>query len=112
MADSLPPIDSAMIPASVRAAGPDAQKLYGVALSFEQMLTQQIAQALTPAQQDANDDTGGGSGGDASTSMVQQLLPTALAQGVTQAGGLGLADQLYQALGGTTAAENAAKAGG
>jgi Rod binding domain-containing protein len=116
MADALPPIDSAQIPAAVRAQGPAAQKLYGVALSFEQMLTQEIAQALLPAQQDGGEgssDAGdsGDPGGDASTSMVQQLLPTALAQGMTQAGGLGLADQLFQSLGGTTAPATAAKAG-
>jgi len=35
MTDSLPSVDSALLPASVRNAGPEAQKLYGVALSFE-----------------------------------------------------------------------------
>jgi Rod binding domain-containing protein len=39
------------------------------------------------------------------------MLPTALAQGMTQAGGLGLAGQLYESLGGTSAAKSPAKAG-
>ena len=43
--------------------------------------------------------------------MLQQMLPNALAQGMTQAGGLGLADQLYEALGGSTAAASTPKAG-
>ncbi len=110
MADSLPPVDSALIPASVRSAGPEAQKLYTVALSFEQLLTQQVTQALTATMHEPGDDTDG-SGGDASTGMAEQMLPGALAQGITQAGGLGLAGQLYEALGGGAAAQSAAKAG-
>jgi Rod binding domain-containing protein len=109
MAAALPSIDSSVIPASVRAAGPDAQKLYTVALSFEQLLTQKVAESLSSTLHDQSGDDG--SGGDASTSMVEQLLPTALAQGMTQAGGLGLAGQLYESLGGTAAAKSTAKAG-
>ena len=109
MADALPPIDSALIPASVRNAGPQAQKLYTAALSFEQQLTKQLAQSLTSTLQDpsagtdGSDGSDGSSGADSSTTMLQQMLPDALAQGMTQAGGLGLAQQLYEALGGTTA---------
>ena len=106
MTDSLPSVDSALLPASVRNAGPEAQKLYGVALSFEQLLTQQVAKALTATLHAPGDDDSSGdssSGSSASTSMAEQMLPTALAQGMTQAGGLGLADQLYQSMGGATA---------
>jgi Rod binding domain-containing protein len=111
MAGALPSIDPALMPADVRKAGPEAQKLYSVALSFEQLLTQQVAQALASTLHDpGDDDTGSGSGGDASTRMVEQMLPTALAQGMTQAGGLGLAGQLYESLGGMDAAKRAAKA--
>jgi Rod binding domain-containing protein len=101
MTDSLPSIDSALLPASVRNAGPEAQKLYGVALSFEQLLTQQVAKSLTATLHAPGDDDS--SAGGASTSMAEQMLPTALAQGMTQAGGLGLADQLYTSMGGATA---------
>jgi Rod binding domain-containing protein len=120
MADALPPIDSALIPASVRNAGPQAQKLYTAALSFEQQLTQQLAQSLTSTLQDpsastdgtdGSDGSGDSSGADSSTSMLQQMLPDALAQGMTQAGGLGLAQQLYEALGGTTDSTSTKKAG-
>ncbi len=103
MTDSLPSVDSSLLPASVRNAGPEAQKLYNVALSFEQLLTQQLSQALTATLHTSGDDDEDGSGGDASTSMAEQMLPTALAQGMTQAGGLGLADQLYTSMGGATA---------
>jgi Rod binding domain-containing protein len=102
MTDSLPSVDSALLPASVRNAGPEAQKLYGVALSFEQLLTQQVAKSLTASLHAPGDDDDS-SGSSASTSMAEQMLPTALAQGMTQAGGLGLADQLYRSMGGATA---------
>jgi Rod binding domain-containing protein len=114
MADALPPIDSALLPASVRNAGPQAQKLYTAALSFEQQLTQKLAESLASTLNDPADDAGdgdGGSGTSSSTSMVQQMLPSALAQGMTQAGGLGLASQLYEALGGSEAAAGTPKAG-
>jgi Rod binding domain-containing protein len=116
MADALPPIDSALLPASVRNAGPQAQKLYSTALSFEQQLTQKLAESLTATLQDPSADTDDsddpdGSSTSSSTSMVQQMLPDALAQGMTQAGGLGLANQLYEALGGSDAAAGSAKAG-
>jgi Rod binding domain-containing protein len=115
MADALPPIDSALLPASVRNAGPQAQKLYTAALSFEQQLTQKLAESLASTLNDPADDAGDGdgdsSGSSSSTSMVQQMLPSALAQGMTQAGGLGLASQLYEALGGSEAAAGTPKAG-
>jgi Rod binding domain-containing protein len=111
MAGALPPIDSALLPASVRNAGPQAQKLYSAALSFEQQLTQKLAESLASTLQDpSGGDDGEGSGGSSSTAMVQEMLPDALAQGMTEAGGLGLANQLYEALGGREAARSA-KAG-
>ena len=94
MTSPLPPVDSALLPADVRKAGPKAEKLYETALSFESMLTQQLAQQLTDAVQSDSDDDGG----DGTTQIYGQMLPNAFAQGVTNAGGLGLADQLYKAL--------------
>jgi Rod binding domain-containing protein len=93
MTSSLPPIDAALVPAEVRQAGPQAQKLYESALSFESVLTQQLAQSLTSTIQSDSED-----GGDSTTQIYGQMLPDAFAQGVTSAGGLGLADQLYKAL--------------
>jgi Rod binding domain-containing protein len=91
MADSLTPIDAALMPAEVRKAGPEAEKLYGAALSFESVLTRQLAEAMTSSLKD--EDTG-----DGTTAIYDQMLPDAFAQGVTAAGGLGLAQQLYEAL--------------
>ena len=93
MTSSLPPVDAALVPAEVRKAGPKAEKLYESALSFESLLTQQLAQSLTSSLQDDSED-----GGDGTTQIYGQMLPDAFAQGVTSAGGLGLAGQLYEAL--------------
>ena len=92
MADSISPIDAAQFPADVRQGGAKAEQLYATALQFENVLTEQLAQAIVPAQDDSSDDS------DGSTSLYQQMLPQAFSQGVTGAGGLGLADDLYQAL--------------
>jgi len=106
----LPPIDSALLPADVRKAGPKAEQTYESALSFESVLTEQLTQSLTStltgsaagsdgSDDDGSDDTDAGST-DAATELTAQMLPDALSQSITAAGGLGLANQLYQALGG------------
>jgi Rod binding domain-containing protein len=92
----LPPIDTSLIPADVRNAGPQAVKLYGVALQFEGLLTSQITQQMFDATQSTDDGSDGG--------PYQSMLPGALSDSITGAGGLGLADQLYRSFGGTYAA--------
>jgi Rod binding domain-containing protein len=107
---ALPPIDQALVPAAVRKAGPAAVKTYDTALSFEGVLDQQLAQSLTDTLQgsDASDDSSSDDGSDDSsstdpaTSLTMQMLPQALSQGLISSGGIGLANQLYQALGGPT----------
>jgi Rod binding domain-containing protein len=96
MTTPLPPIDSSLVPADVRKDGAQGVQAYQAALSFESLLTQQLAQQLTAAVSDSSDDSD--SSGDGTTQIMQQMLPDAFAQGVANAGGLGLADQLYKAL--------------
>jgi Rod binding domain-containing protein len=109
MTGGLPPVDAALLPAEVRKAGPQAEKLYETALSFESVLSQQLAQALTSTLQtqddsdDSSDDSS--SSGDASTTLLTQMLPDSLSQSLTAAGGLGMAQQLYGALQGDGAVE-------
>jgi Rod binding domain-containing protein len=93
MADSILPIDASQIPADVRKDGAKGEQLYATALQFESVLTEQLAQAIVP-QQDGDSSTGE----DGSSSLYAQMLPQAFSQGVTGAGGLGLARQLYEAL--------------
>ena len=105
----LPPIDTSTIPADVRNAGPQAVKLYGVALQFEGLLTSQITQQTFDATQstgDGGDGTDGSGGG-----PYDSMLPGALSDAITGAGGLGLADELYRSFGGTYAAAPPATTG-
>jgi Rod binding domain-containing protein len=106
MSSALPPIDQALIPADVRAEGSKAVQLYDTALSFEGVLDQQLTQSLTDTLDPSSSDSDGsddGSSPDAATSLMMQMLPQQLSQALVSNGGLGLASQLYQALGGTTA---------
>jgi Rod binding domain-containing protein len=93
---SLPPIDQSLLPADVRSGGEKAQQLYGVALGFESLLVDQLTTQL--AQTSGLDGSGEGSGDGTDPSPYASLLPGAMAQAVTEGGGLGLARQLYESL--------------
>jgi Rod binding domain-containing protein len=120
-----------VLPPDVRKAGAKGEQLYQAALGFEQMLTQQLTDQLAQTMQG----TDGTDGSDASSSdnpddpssqsifptdsssssMVGQMLPQALSDGITQAGGLGIAHQLYLLLAqqtGLTGATGSAGASG
>jgi Rod binding domain-containing protein len=109
VSSALPPIDQSLIPEGVRAGGTKSVQLYESALSFEGMLTQQLTQSLTdtlqPSSDDSSDDSSGdddpGASSDAGTSLTLSMLPQALSSALEGSGGLGLAPQLYAALGGT-----------
>jgi Rod binding domain-containing protein len=120
-----------VLPPDVRKAGAKGAQLYQAALGFEQMLTQQLTDQLAQTMQ-GTDGTDGSSGSSSdnpedpssqsifptdssSSSMVGQMLPQALSDGITQAGGLGIAHQLYLLLAqqtGLTSATGAAAAPG
>jgi len=104
-----PPIDTTQMPAAVQKAGPKAQQLYATALQFEQLLVTELAQQLqsTDGSTDGSSDS---SSSDGTTALYQQMLPGALAQGITDAGGIGLAGELYQSLAGTLGAQAPAPA--
>jgi Rod binding domain-containing protein len=105
MSAGLPPIDLSAVPAGVRAQGAGAVERYQAALSFEGVLDEQLTQALAQSLQDAasagDDSDDGSDSSDPSMSMTIQMLPQTLAQSLVANGGLGLAPQLYEALGGT-----------
>jgi hypothetical protein len=99
-----------VLPPDVRAAGAKGEQLYKAALGFEQLLTQELTDQLAQTMQgtDASGSSDGSSddgSDDPSTSsifsmggtspVVSQMLPQALSDGITQAGGLGIAHQLY-----------------
>jgi Rod binding domain-containing protein len=101
----------AVLPPDVRKAGAKGEQLYQAALGFEQMLTQQLTDQLAQTMQGTDGTAGSGDSSSnnpddpssqsifptdsSSSSMVGQMLPQALSDGITQAGGLGIAHQLY-----------------
>jgi Rod binding domain-containing protein len=93
MSGVLPPIDQSLLPADVRQAPKPVQQQYQAALSFEQTLIGEMTKQLS--------DTAGSSMQD---SPYAQLLPDALTQSLTQAGGLGLARELVDIPAATAAA--------
>jgi hypothetical protein len=112
----------AVLPPDVRAAGAKGEQLYKAALGFEQLLTQELTDQLAQTMQgtDATDGSSDGSDGsdDPATAsifstggtspVVSQMLPQALSDGITQAGGLGIAHQLYLMLARSTGLDTTA----
>jgi Rod binding domain-containing protein len=104
----LPPIDQAALPADVRKGTKAQKETYQAALGFERMLVGELTKSmLSTAQPDSSSDSSSSSGSssssdstssDATTTLYQQMLPDKLADAVTAAGGIGLADQLYRSL--------------
>jgi Rod binding domain-containing protein len=104
-----------VLPPDVRAAGAKGEQLYQAALGFEQLLTQSLTDQLASQMSgtdstdgsDSSDSAGGSDStddpstesifptDDASSSMLSEMLPQALSNGITAAGGLGVAHQLY-----------------
>jgi len=110
-----PTVMPTVLPPDVRAAGKKGEALYQAALGFEQLLTQSLTDQLAQTMQgtDGTDSTDGSDGSDSSdssddpstqsifpsddsqSSMLGMLLPQTLSDSITQAGGLGIAHQLY-----------------
>jgi len=99
-----------VLPPDVRRAGAKGEQLYKAALGFEQMLTHELTDQLAQTMQGTDgaegSDASSGDGSDdpstqsifsmgGSSPVVSQMLPQALSDGITQAGGLGIAHQLY-----------------
>jgi len=84
----LPPVDQSQLPAEIRTGTPARQRAYEAGLGFERLLVQQLTQSLADSARDAL-------GGD---SPYASLLPDALADGVMNGGGLGLARKLTDAI--------------
>jgi Rod binding domain-containing protein len=91
----LPVTNQATTPEWVRKGSPELQRDYALGLQFEQMLTEQLSGALTASaglSGEGSEEEDGGS--QAGSGMLSSMLPGALASGVTQGGGLGLAAEL------------------
>lgn len=98
-----------VLPPDVRAAGKKGEALYQAALGFEQLLTQSLTDQLAQTMQGTDGTDGGDGSGDSGdpssqsifpsdgsqSTMLGMLLPQTLSTSITQAGGLGVAHQLY-----------------
>ena len=116
-ATNTPPVDPALEPESVRNGNQAAKNAYQTGLAFENVLMNQLAQAMTATVPGASGDddglggsssddsgdsssdaTGGLTGADSGISAYSSLLPTALTSGVMSSGGTGIAMQIAQSL--------------
>jgi Rod binding domain-containing protein len=91
---TLPPIDNSVLPAAIRNGTPAERKNYQAALGFERMLVQQLTKSLADTTKADGDDESSS----AATNTYRSMLPDVLADGITSAGGLGLAQQLVKGL--------------
>jgi len=99
----IPTLNVADIPAEIRTGGPRAMQAYSEGLAFEDMLVNELTQQLSNTmfagaqQPDAGSDpteaTGGGSLG-----AYAAFMPQALTTSIMSAGGLGVAQQIAEAL--------------
>jgi hypothetical protein len=80
----LPSVADAALPASVRNGSESDKQAYKAALGFEQMLVEQMVTTMA------------GDNGPLAEGPYAQQMQTTLASAITGAGGLGLAQQLYQ----------------
>lgn len=83
-------------PAWVRNGSAEVQREYALGLEFERLLVQQLATSLTETTEPAGDE--GESGSRGATSTLSSMLPGALADGVVNGGGLGLAAELARGM--------------
>ncbi len=112
---TLPIRTSALEPEWIRNGSSTVKKDYQAALQFEQELITQMASSLTK-----DGELGSGSGEESGeenepgSSVYSSMLPQALASGVVEGGGLGLAAQMTRQLapGADTAAPKTAPATG
>ncbi len=113
-----PVVNQALEPTWVRNGSASTQRAYQAALSFEQTLVEQLAHSLTATSglggESSAEGEEGGEGGGSSTAgsgELSSMLPQALASGVMNAGGLGLAAELTKGLQGAQGAPQQASAG-
>jgi hypothetical protein len=112
----VPVVNQALAPEWVRHGSQATQRAYQTALAFEQTLVEQLARSLTATsgltgEPSGEGGLGGGSGlggegdagGEAQSGELSSMLPQALAAGVMNGGGLGLAAQLTRGLHGAQA---------
>ena len=83
----------AVLPAEVRKGGKEAKEAYGAAVGFERMLVKQLTKSIAnSASIGGGEDGKGGS----SPAAYREMISDSLADAITRAGGIGLAENLYK----------------
>lgn len=80
----------AVLPAEVRNGSKQAKETYGAALGFERMLIKQLTKSLADSAA-----VGGGENG-GSPPAYRDMIADGIADAITKAGGIGLAEDLYK----------------
>ena len=95
--NSLTPLP-AVLPADVRNGGKQARETYQAALNFEQMLVKQLTKSLSDSSAIGGGSSGSEDGGGQAPQAYRDMVSDNMANAITQAGGLGIADSLYKQL--------------
>jgi hypothetical protein len=91
MSAGLPSIPDTALPAAVRAGSAEDQRSYRSALGFEQVMLGQLVEAIVPADSAL------------ASSPYADAVKDSFAQGLVDAGGIGLAQQLFETMQRTSA---------
>jgi Rod binding domain-containing protein len=96
-------IPTSAIPAEVKKAGEKATDTYKAALGFEQMLVKQLTKQLSDSAAlggdgSGSDDDSGDSGAGSSPVAYREMVSDQMAASITNAGGIGIAKNLYETL--------------
>lgn len=101
----VPSVDQQVEPAWVRGGSKATQNDYRAALAFEQTLVEQLTKSLTATAggEAGGEETSGGEpsaweGSAGQAPLISSLMPQALAGGIMQAGGLGMAAEMTRAM--------------
>jgi Rod binding domain-containing protein len=80
----------AILPAEVRNGGKEAKEAYSAALGFERLLVKQLTKSLADSSAVA-----GGKDGEGAPAAYRDMISDGIADAITNAGGIGLAEDLY-----------------
>jgi hypothetical protein len=110
-ASSLPAIDQALVPASIRNGDQKAKDAYQTGMAFEQVLVNELSQEMAASVPGGSDDGLGGTTGDSGSSSsggvmggggglgaYSSLLPQSLTSSIMASGGTGVALEIAKSI--------------
>lgn len=84
-----------VLPAEVRKGGKEAKEAYAAAVGFERMLVKQLTKSIADSASLGGGDGKAGKDG-SSPAAYREMISDGLADAITRAGGIGLAENLYK----------------